>query len=66
MPTICRNTTTKKADVQEYPQAFLHVGVLINEPPEPGPRPAAVLFIKASDELNSSARRPTQLASPLH
>ena len=24
---------TKKADVREHPQAFAHVGLLINEPP---------------------------------
>ena len=28
-----RPKTTKKADVEEYPKVFFHVGLLVNEPP---------------------------------
>jgi hypothetical protein len=40
-PIRASSGETKKADVAEYPQAFDHVGLRVNEPPGP----AGLLFI---------------------
>jgi hypothetical protein len=39
---------TKKADVMEHPQAFDHVGLLVNKPPGT----AGLPFIQSSDDFN--------------
>jgi len=41
------NTATKAADVTKRPQAFHHVGLLVNEPPGM----AGLLFIQSSDAV---------------
>jgi hypothetical protein len=51
---------TKKADVAEHPQAFDHVGLLVNKPPE---KPGCYLF---SHPTNLLARLLASMPHPLH
>jgi hypothetical protein len=46
----------KKADVEKHPEVFLHVGLLVDEPPSP----AGLPFIQSSDNIyfDSHRRRP--------
>jgi len=43
----------KKTDVSEYPEAFEHVGLLVNKPPGP----AGLPFAQSSDDCDSTGCR---------
>jgi hypothetical protein len=55
-----RTSTTKKADVEEHPQVFHHVGLLFNKPPDLSPnstgRVALYLVIRRLQFINEAER----------